>query len=323
MKKINVKQMGMDLTDGKNIIKLTSSISWKIFRLILLLGLGFIILNPIIFKFSTSIKSVTDLYDPTVFLVPKEPTAEYLLKIIDFSDYIPTFITTTLFTVVSVILQLSSCLLVAYGIARFKFPGRNIIFVLVMITLIIPSQTVLLPLYLQFRNFSVSTLFSMAATGRGIPLLNTYWPFMIMSVSALGLKNGLIIFILRQYFRNLPVVLEEAAYIDGCGVLKTFIRIMLPSSVPILVTSGLFLTVWIWNDNYYPAFFGSDLGIFAVKFSNIGTRIVVSLGDQYNTFLAGIYNNAAVFIHIIPVLIIYIVGQKYYIQGIERSGIVG
>ncbi len=323
MKKMLNKHIRLDHLDGKKILNLTSSFTWKIFRLILLLGLGFIILNPIIFKLSTSIKSVTDLYDPTVFLIPKEPTSEYLLKVIDFVDYMSTFISTIIFTFVSVSLQLASCLLVAYGIARFKFPGRNLVFVLVMITLIVPSQTVLLPLYLQFRNFSVSTLFSMAATGRGVPLLNTYWPFIIMSVSALGLKNGLIIFILRQYFRNMPVVLEEAAYIDGCGVLKTFVKIMLPSSVPILVTSGLFLTVWIWNDNYYPAFFGTDLGIFAVKFSNIGTRIVISLGDQYNTFLASIYNNAAVFIHVIPVLIIYIVGQKYYIQGIERSGIVG
>ncbi|MHB1454196.1 MAG: carbohydrate ABC transporter permease [Saccharofermentanales bacterium] len=323
MKKPSSRLHHDNMTEKQKLLTFASSIAWKIFRLILLCGLGFLILNPIIFKFSTSIKSVVDLYDPTVFLIPKQPTFEYLKKIITFVNYVPTFYSTVIFTFVSVMLQLVACLLVSYGISRFKFPGRNLVFALVMTTLVIPSQTVLLPLYLQFRNFSFSTLFSMAATGKGIPLLNTYWPFIILSASALGLKNGLIIFILRQYFRNMPLVLEEAAYIDGCGIFKTFVRIMLPSAVPILVTSGLFLTVWVWNDNFYPSFFGSELNVFAVKFADIGTKIVISLGDQYNTLLASIYNNAAMFIHIIPVLIIYIVGQRYFVQGIERSGIVG
>jgi multiple sugar transport system permease protein len=323
MKPLNVGLRHENMLTRKKMLTLASSITWKIFRFILLCGLGFLILNPILFKFSTSIKSVVDLYDPTVFLIPKQPTLEYLRKIITFVKYVPTFSSTVLFTFVSVMLQLVSCLLVAYGISRFRFPGKKLVFALVMTTLIIPSQTVLLPLYLQFRNFSFSTLLSMAATGRGIPLLNTYWPFLILSASALGLKNGLIIFILRQYFRNMPLVLEEAAYIDGCGIFKTFVRIMLPSAVPILVTSGLFLTVWVWNDNFYPSFFGSELNVFAVKLADIGTRIVISLGDQYNTLLASIYNNAAMFIHIVPVLIIYIIGQRYFVQGIERSGIVG
>lgn len=319
----NISEQHLKMLIGKMKVKYIYKLSWIIFRFILLSGLGFLILNPIIFKFSTSIKSVVDLYDPTVFLIPKNPTLEYLAKVIDYVKYIPTFASTVLFTFSSVAMQLTSCMLVAYGLARFKFRGRGIIFVLVLITLVVPSQTVLLPLYLQFRNFSVATLLSMAATGKGIPLLNTYWPFIIMSLSSLGLKNGLIIFILRQYFKNMPIVLEEAAYIDGCGVFKTFIRIMLPSSVPILVTAGLFLFVWVWNDNFYPSFFASDLNVFAVKFANIGTRIAISIGDQYNTLLASVYNNAAIFIHIIPLLIIYLIGQKYFVQGIEKSGIVG
>ena len=296
---------------------------WILFRTVLLVGISFLIIAPLLIKLSTSLKSTEDLYNPSVFLIPHNPTLQYLQDVMDYVDYWSTFLRSVLFTVGQSALQLVSCVLVAYGIGRFRYRGRSLVMGAVFLTLIIPTQTILLPLFLQFKNFSLLNLFTLTPQGSGIDLINTPWPFILLSVSALGIRNGLFILMISQNFRNLPTALEEAAYIDGCGVLKTFFRIMLPSATTIIVTVFLFSVVWVWNDNYYTAFFGSEMGIFSSQFSNIGSTLTALMGEKDNALLSGIYNNTAVILHMIPLIIIYIFAQRYFVQGIEKSGIVG
>ena len=120
-----------------------------------------------------------------------------------------------------------------------------------LLTLIVPPQMIMIPLYLSFRYFDPLGLLP----GNGINLLNSYWPFALTSATAMGMRNGLFIYIMRQYFRGMPAELEEAAYVDGAGALRTFFQVMLPSAVPVMVIVFLFSFVWQWNDDFYSTLF--------------------------------------------------------------------
>lgn len=327
-----LKEKIIDIANQKKLIRLmrkyfsADKIGKYIFalvRLVLLIGIAFIILNPILVKISNSIKSAADFFDPTVWMVPKNATLKNYIDVIKFIPYWGTLLKTLVFTSANGILQTISCTLVAYGIARFKFKGRNLLFALIILTLAIPAQTVLLPLYLQFKSFSFAALFSIVPPPDGIFLLNTYLPFFMLSITAMGIKNGLLIYILRQFFRNMPVVLEEAAYIDGCGIFGTFARIMLPGSLHMLVTVFLFSFVWSWNDYLYTGFLGQSMKIMSAQIYNIGYHMVSAAGNEFDYVLEGVYNNSAMILHIVPLIILYIFAQRFFVQSIERSGIVG
>ena len=121
----------------------------------------------------------------------------------------------------------------------------------------------------------------------------------------------------------MPKELEEAAYMDGCSIFGTFRRIMLPGATHMLVTIFLFTFVWGWNDYLYTAFFAQSMDIMAARIYNIGYRINCVSGTSFDYLLEGIYNNCAMILHMIPLIILYIFAQKFFVQSIERSGIVG
>lgn len=305
-----------------NISKL-KNIPLSIFRLVLLVGLSFLIISPIIFRLFNALKPTEEIYNPTVFLIPRHPTLDYVRDVLKYVDYLKTFFSTVLFTSVNSALQIVSCTLVAYGIGRYKYWGRSLVLGAVFATLVIPTQTILLPLYLQFNKFSIHNMFALTTFGEGVSIINTYWPFVLMSASGLGLKNGLFIFLLSRFFKNMPNALEEAAYIDGCGAFRTFVRIMLPSAATLIATVFILSFVWTWNDNYYSVFFCENMRIMSSVLSNIGANIAASMGERSNNLLVQIYNNTAAIIHMIPLIIIYIFTQRFFVQGVVKSGIVG
>lgn len=169
------------------------------------------------YALSTSFKSISDLYDGSVYLVAKSPTVNNYRRVWEYLDYPVRFVNSLLYSLACSLLQLMSCTLVAYGISRFRFRGRNLILGMVIFTLVIPPQTVLLSLYFQFQYFSPLSIFSLGMSLQGANLIGTPWPLLILSATAVGFKNGLYIFMLRQHFKNVPKELEEAASIDGCG----------------------------------------------------------------------------------------------------------
>ena len=144
-----------------------------------------------------------------------------------------------------------------------------------------------------------------------------------MGMGAVGFKNGLYIYMLRQYYINVPAALEEAAYIDGCGAVKTFIRIMLPGAIPLLVTIFLFSFVWQWNDYFYTSALGPGLNILATKLNRVGFNITARDGDAWNVVQQGIYDNVAIVLQMIPLIVLYIFTQNFFVESVERSGIVG
>lgn len=292
---------------------------WKLMRFVLLVGLSFMILYPVFVKFSASLKSTADMMDSTVVFIPKNPTLQNYKIVLNSVNYALTLLMTVLFCLVQSLLQLASCSLVAYGIARFKFKGHKLLFGMAVLTLIIPPQIILLPLYIRFHFFGITNIFQFSGIFSGVDLINTYWPFLLLSGTALGFKNGLYIYLLRQHFKNMPMALEEAAYIDGCGPFRTFLRIMLPGSVPMLVTVFLFSFVWQWNDTFYSGIFFPEIPTLANKLYGM---VFTTMGAG-TTLMSAVLESPKFFLLITPIVILYLFTQKLFVQSISRSGIVG
>ena len=187
-------------------------------------------------------------------------------------------------------------------------------------------------MFMEFRYFDILGILNLLGGGvfdwlkvlenPNLNLINTYWPLWIMSATALAFKNGLYIFMLRQFFKGVPDELEESAYVDGAGVFRTFVQIILPLSVPMLITVFMFAFSWQWTDNFYTNLFYTTAGPTLMPDSvAIPTtlNITSAAANMYNT---AITNTCGILI-LLPLLLIYVFAQKYIIQGIERSGITG
>ena len=159
--------------------------------------------------------------------------------------------------------------------------------------------------------------------GKGISLLGTYWPLIILSLGGLAFKNGLYIFMLRQFFRGVPDELEESAYIDGSGIMRTFFTIILPLSVPMMITVFLFSFSWQWTDQFYTDLFfntsTSDLWLMPNIIDDIPPSLDIVYPGQ-NLYNSAIRNTGGLMI-IAPLIVMYLFCQRYLVQGIERSGL--
>jgi multiple sugar transport system permease protein len=151
-------------------------------------------------------------------------------------------------------------------------------------------------------------------------LNNSYWPLIILSLTGLGFKNGLYVFMLRQFFMGVPNELEESAYIDGSGTGRTFLQIILPLSVPMMITVFLFAFSWQWTDDFYTTlFFTTNKTVLMPDVVDIPTSLTTDYPGQ-NLYYSAIRNTCGLLI-ILPLVIMYLFCQNFLVQGIERSGL--
>ena len=301
--------------------KFVKTVVWVIFRFVLLVGISYVILSPVLSKIFSSFMGKEDFVDVTVKYIAKYPTLDTYKALIVEAKYFTAFFNTLLLSLACALIQTFICCVVAYGFAKFKFKFNNLLFFLVIFTMVVPHETLQLSLFMKFRYFDVFDIIKTFG-GEQINLLNTYWPLIILSLGGLGFKNGLYIYMLRQYFRGVPDELEESAYLAGSGVFRTFVQIIIPLSVPMLITVFLFSFSWQWTDMFY-----SEL--FFPKSSFIMMPDIIMIPKSLDTVYAGqsmyeaaIYNTGSLLI-IAPLIIMYLFCQRYLIAGIERSGIVG
>lgn len=296
---------------------------FKIFRLLLLLGISYVIIYPFISKIASSFMSREDFVDATVKLIPKYPTLETYKQIIRENEYFKAMFNTAFLSLVCGVIQTFICCVVGYGFGKYKFRGSKLMFACVMLTMVVPHQMLKLALFTEFNYFDIYGILQLIL-GKTIKLTNTYWPLLILSVTGLAFKNGLYIYMMRQFFRGVPDELEESAYIDGSGVFRTFIQIILPLSVPMMITVFLFAFSWQWTDNFYSTLFFTSTKNGIKLLPNI-VEVPKTLDIDYaagELYSAAIRNTCGLLI-IAPLLIIYLFCQKYLVQGIERSGITG
>lgn len=294
----------------------------SLFKFVILLGISYIILGPIIGIISNSFYSSTDVYNPSVFLFPLHPTLDNYKLTFMRLGYFRTLGFTLLYTIIITGLQILIASMAGYGFARFDFPFKNILFGFVVITIVLPTHTIMLPLYQHFRNWDVLGIGNLLF-GHKINLLSSEIPMFLMTLLGCGLRSGLFIYIFRQFFRGLPKEIEEAAFIDGAGMWYTYFRIMLVNSMPAVVTVAVFSMVWQYNDMFYVSLFSvpTDHNI-TFRLSTIQATIL-SLDQVRDPMLAQLYVYAGVVLVLLPILVIYLILQKYFMEGVERSGIVG
>ncbi len=286
-------------------------LAWIILRFIIIVGIAYMILYPFVVKFVVAFSSTEDIVDNTVMYIPRQGSTYFLERAMLNMNYWTSFWNTTLLSLIVAVFQLFVAAVVGYGFARFKFKGRDLLFVIVLLTLMIPAQTIQLPLYVSFSDFlGLSAIF-----GSKVSLINTFWPLVIMSALGLGLKNGLYIYLMRQFFRGMPKELENSAYIDGAGFFRTFISIMLPNAANMMITVFLFAFTWQWTDTTYNSMLLPKLEILANK----ATTVASSIEDMAQQMAI---NDTACLLIILPLLIVFLFAQRYFIQSIERSGLV-
>jgi len=298
---------------------------YSIARAVLIFGLCFLILQPLFNKISASFMAEKDLYDPTIIVVPRNPTldnykiAAYLLK------YWKILRNTLFVSLLASVAQVVCCTLVGYGFARFKFPLKKLWFACVILVIVVPPQTIMSSLYLNFRFFDIFGIIK-AITGSTINLQNSIIPYILLCMTGMGLKSGLYIFLIRQYFRGVPKELEEAAYVDGCGNFQTFIRIMLPDATPIITSCFLFAFVWQWTDSFYARIFLKSTSLLATELPALPTRLseyIVSLtgSGKASTAYGMAMISTGMIMTIIPLLIIYVIAQKGFVESLSQTGL--
>lgn len=317
--------------------KLKSSNTWikvviNIFRFILMLGVSYVILFPFLSMIAGSFMTKEDVVDATVSLIPKNFTLDIYKYIITENNYLSALLNTTTLSLLSALLQTLVACLIGYGLAKFKFKGNSAVFAAVIVTMVIPHRTLKLSMLKHFTQFDLFRVLSWdykgpieLITGTTPELLDTYWPMIILSITGLAFKNGLYIFMMRQFFKGVPDELEESAYVDGSGVFRTFFSIIIPLSVPMMITIFLFSFSWQWTDNFYTTLFFIDPLNKTYLMPDIYKTVPISLQTSYagQSLWYSVIRNTAGILIIAPLVVVYLFCQKYLVQGIERSGLVG
>ncbi len=299
---------------------------WPVFRAVIVIGLCFIILYPLIYMVSAAFRPRAEMNDPTILWIPKTFTMSNIKDAIRAMDFWHTLGNTLVLNIGCSIIQVVTCALTGYGFARFKFKGKNILFFIVIMMILVPSQIILIPQYMFFRYFNPLGIYH-AITGNYINLINNAITMYFPAFTANGIRAGLFIFLFRQSFRGLPKELEDAAYLDGCSPLRTFVQVMIPNAGSTFLTVFLLSVVWYWNDYYVSTSFFTDNRTIALMLKNLDanlTRIIFDNGNvQVNVRELIVWMEAGCLISITPMLILYICLQKNFTEGIARSGLTG
>lgn len=278
----------------------------------LLIAIGFVYLHPLLFMFVTSIKSPGDLLNPMVQWVPTELFLGNYDKGLRVLDYSHTLVSSVLISVIPSLLQTVVASVVGYGLARYRFRGKSLVFVLLLATFIIPPQNTVIPQMLTYRNLGLLgnplALFLPAAMGQGY-------------------RSAIFVLIFYQSFISLPKALEESARLDGATDLRIFLSIAVPSALPAYIVSFIFSTVWYWNETFLTVIFleggvstlPMQLSKFTQAYENLYPPGTVNIFDRINEAV----KMSGTFLNILPLLVIYFVLQHWFVESVEMTGLTG
>lgn len=296
-----------------------------VLRWVFLLFISFVILYPLLHMVSMAFRSPEDFRDVTVIWIPKHLTWFNMKTAVFDIQLLDSMKNTLILSIGSTALLIMSTCLAGYGFARYRFKGNTFLFLVMIFTILIPSQMLNMPNYLIFRDFDffgiIETIFGGKLT---INMIDTYWAYFIPAALGQGMKSGIFILVFRQFFVGMPTELEEAAQIDGCGQGRTFLSVMLPNATTPMLVFSLFSLVWYWSDYYMAYTYLSNTRMLATRLIDLRSELynILPRFMQTNDYIIPIEQAACLF-SILPLIILFIVAQKYFVQGIDRTGIVG
>ena len=317
----------LETANTKNkVIKLIVSV----LRILFLVYVGYVIFYPLMYMISSSFRTGSSYYDPTITWITSQVTLDNFKIAIDALDYFPSLFNTLVYEILAAIIQLFSCAVAAYGFARFNFKEKKIMLAILFVTILLPIQATLLPSFVNYSHMDFLGILGSVYKWFGVDLrpnlINTPFVFYLPALFGVGLRSGIIIYIYIQFFKGLPHELEEAAWIDGSGPVRTFLSIALPSSTVVIFTNLIFSVIWHWNDFYQAAMYLKDRAHFTLAvqlgvitdtlqesrfYWNSGTPATVSIVM------------AACVLYVLPMLILYMCVQTRFVKSIDRVGITG
>lgn len=288
-----------------------SGLAVSLVRYILLIGIGFVYLYPIIYMVVNSFFSVSDLTDPRVTWIPRELYLENFKAAFDVLDFFKSFANSVIMSLVPALLQTAVCALTGFGLARFDLKSKGVWLLLIISTFILPTQLMMVPRYVMFYNLKITdTVFAQ------------YLPALLGQ----GIKSAIFILVYFQYFSSYPKSFDEAASLDGAGKFRIFTRIALPIARSAILLSFMFSLVWYWNETYQAnLLFGGKIPTLPLKLQsfsasfkamNAGATSVTSDPNE-SIVLAG------TFLSVLPLIILYIFVQNKLIASIEQTGVTG
>lgn len=282
----------------------------------LLICIGFIYLYPMLHMFSNSFMTLDDLLDSSINWIPSSLNFSNYAQAAQSMNFWKSLGQSILVAGIPTICNVISCSLIGYGLARFEFPGKKFVLAIIIFSFVLPSQITMIPTYVLYSNLGI---------------LGSLWAFVLPAILGMGINSPIFILIFYQFFKQVPKVLIEAAQIDGAGYFKSFLKISLPSAVPAVITVSLFSFVWYWNEAYLTEMYVSgvltksgwttlviQLKNFASNYSayaTTATNAVTSINESINM--------AGTMLSVLPLLLMYFVLQRYFVESIDRTGITG
>lgn len=289
-------------------MKLTDGFIYKVVLYALLIVIGFVYLYPLLHMLTYSFKSLQDLLDPTINVLPSQLYLDNYANAFLVLDYGPLLVQTLIVTFIPAILQTGVASLIGYGFARFQFPLKKLWFALLLATYVIPPQVTMIPRYVLFFNLGI---------------LETVFSIIVPATFGQGIASAIFVLIFYQFYLMIPKALDEAAQIDGATRWMIYTKVAIPLSLPSYLTAFLFSFVWYWNETYIMRLFlgngGETLLIRLLNFVSAYNAVLGGGNDYANEAI----RMAATLLIIAPLIVAYFILQRLFIEGIDRSGITG
>lgn len=271
---------------------------WATLALVVIAAGAIVVTLPLAWMISTSLKKSTEVFVLPPQWIPPNPQWGNYKTVFESASFGRYFLNSAIVTGSTVFGTLLSCSLAAYAFARLRFPGRNLIFVLLLSTLMLPATVTIVPRFIVFEQLN---------------WLNSFKPLIVPAFFG----NAFNIFLLREFFRTIPNDLEDAARLDGASTLRIFATIVLPLSKPALVTVALFSFINSWNDFFNPLLYLSSEEKYTIAIGVINFTGSNRVGPQMHLLMA------ASFLATVPVLIVFFIAQRQFVKGIVFSGLKG
>ena len=284
-------------------------------RWAVLIEFAYVYSFPVIHVVTSSIKNTAEFDNPVIRLFSRQPTLEGYRYAWLAMGYPAGLRNSFLISTAAVLGQTLVGAMVGYGFARLRFPGRDLLFGILLFTIIVPLQVVIIPQYMLYTE---------------LRWMNSFLPLIVPPFFGQGVRAGILLIVYRQFFRGLPYELQDAAYVDGAGPFRAYWQIMLPLAKPAILVVALFSLVWTWNDHYTPFMMLRDIALYTLPLRLNGFRgmVIAHMGLTTGVGSRGEYTMpqsvfpAAVTLAVLPLLVIYVFTQRYFTQSIDRTGLV-
>ncbi|QIV79203.1 carbohydrate ABC transporter permease [Fervidobacterium pennivorans subsp. keratinolyticus] len=279
---------------------------------VVLIGIGYAYLYPLLYMITSSFMSVEDLVNPTVVWIPTKFTLDNFVRAWKVLE-MPKALWNSVYTsAIPALAQSLITALIAYGLSRFEFPLKRFWIVLMLATFLIPTQVTLVTKYVLFST---------------LRLTDTIFATFLPAIFGQGIRSAIFILLYLNFFNMLPKAIDEAAEIDGANTFQVFYKIILPLSLPAIVTTFIFSLVWYWNETLLSGLLlGNKIKTLPLELRDFVVRYAVMFptadGSAANRINEGI-RMAATMITILPLLITYLFLQRQFVESLERTGITG